>query len=688
MRADVRHDVRPDHRFRLYEDEYQSPEVYSKADVMALLGDSPWVNFLEPEPAAPDEDPPWSTDSPEPISSIEGAGPGGGGAIAALAKLSLFVDLVELGVATPFVVDKIRELQRTPREQWPEVLSQSMHLGGAPELKVLSPWARYVDWDDTRRAGTKVSLLSGIGSPLEIRHGDLRILHEWQSVEEPTGPGFHWTAERISGDRIGVEWPAWMQSHIHSAGDTGRRARIGFAMAIWFHTIRLHKQARKEQAENGHVTDWLAGRVKTFDRYSKPNDVNMRPDDPFWKATEERRKDHATFVREAARFHWTSHTVWDFNPVHAFKSAAKWAGHAWQTAEHAVSKVPVLGPVLHATLAVTPFELVANVASGQRLDHAFMNDFKAKLGAARDVAPYVETVVSFVPGVGTGVSAAMAAGAVLAEGRPITEAVMSAMKAAIPGGPAAQAGFEMARRVVRGENVGKAALQGARAALPKEAQAAFDIGLAAVTGQKLQLSVLKALGNLAPPEVQALVSKGTALAKSVPALAEARGLVGKAAGPLKGFDLASGLLTHQAVNEASLLKVRHMLPPEGQKGFDAAVAAHARRFGDMAQGPLKKLPGVGLVFAHPPHSAEGLTHAGKVLDAMNHPDPKKAKAARRLAMRTMLAAKAGHPDAKVGLATLRAAETHRKQPMVVVAPGGKIVQRGHLVGNVFTPLRA
>ena len=111
---------------------------------------------------------------------------------------------------------------------------------------------------------------------------------------------------------------------------------------------------------------------------------------------------------------------------------------------------------------------------------------KSIVHTAEDIGSYATTVISLVPGVGTGVSAALAAGIALAQGQSITDAVKNGIRDAIPGGAIATAGFDMAVKVASGENVGTAALETARAQLPPVAQKAFDIGLSVVSAAKHQ----------------------------------------------------------------------------------------------------------------------------------------------------------------------------------------------------------
>lgn len=109
------------------------------------------------------------------------------------------------------------------------------------------------------------------------------------------------------------------------------------------------------------------------------------------------------------------------------------------------------------------------------------------VSTAEDIGSYATTVVALVPGVGTGVSAALSAGLALAQGKNITDAVKAGIRGAIPGGAIAAAGFDVAVKVASGANVGQATLEEARAQLPPgAAQQAFDVGLAVVTGEKHQ----------------------------------------------------------------------------------------------------------------------------------------------------------------------------------------------------------
>lgn len=134
---------------------------------------------------------------------------------------------------------------------------------------------------------------------------------------------------------------------------------------------------------------------------------------------------------------------------------------------------------------------------------------------AGPVLPYVQSVLSFVPGVGTGISAALGAAQALADGRPIDEAVIAGARSAIPGGPMAQMAFDAAWGLAHGRPIDTSVLGALRERLPAGlAQRAFDTGLALAAARSaqdrrraLQTAALGALASNLPaaaPIVSAL----------------------------------------------------------------------------------------------------------------------------------------------------------------------------------------
>lgn len=146
---------------------------------------------------------------------------------------------------------------------------------------------------------------------------------------------------------------------------------------------------------------------------------------------------------------------------HLLSNAAKSAGRAVGKAEHsvasgvgtvtnAVSKIPIVGAPLKTVYTVAyhaatgPARLVSDIAHGKRIDKAFMSKLTETVKDAKSVAPYAQSVLNLVPGIGTGVSAALGAGLALANGQSIDKALLEGITASIPGGAAAKAALNTA----------------------------------------------------------------------------------------------------------------------------------------------------------------------------------------------------------------------------------------------------
>ncbi len=272
-------------------------------------------------------------------------------------------------------------------------------------------------------------------------------------------------------------------------------------------------------------------------------------------------------------------------PVKAVSAAATGAVQAVANAAGINVKIdpieiPIVSDVSNiiASAAAQPFKLADAIASGERIDKALVDNFKRDLKIIKDVAPYVQTVVSFVPGIGTGVSAAIAAGAALAEGKSIDEVAKAALRGAVPGGPAAAAAFDTAMSVASGESIDKALVEAARNRLPEGVRQAFDIGVAVATGENIQNSIAKGLSELAPAELKNIVDTGAKTVAKIAPLANA--IKGIAAGePQEGFKLAAGLLSQKGISEKAVSAVRGKLSPAKLAGFDAALKVQAPKIG-------------------------------------------------------------------------------------------------------------
>lgn len=281
-------------------------------------------------------------------------------------------------------------------------------------------------------------------------------------------------------------------------------------------------------------------------------------------------------------YHARHHGFFDsINPVKAIVSAAKWAGRAVGTVAHAagaaiheaadvMGHIPIVGGPLHDVLgAANPFAVIESIAKGERIDKAVLGDIKNKLAVVKAVAPYAATVASMVPGVGSGVAAALSTAAALASGRSITDAVVEGVKDAIPGGAAARAAFDTAVSLSKGNRIDHALLDAARSQIPAEARAAFDTGLAIAHGRNLQSVVVDGIKNAAPGVLGDLAKQGDKLVGASTLLAKVRDVV-----PLhevQGFNLGMGVMSKSGVTPKALLAFRNRLQPNAQKGFDKAL---------------------------------------------------------------------------------------------------------------------
>jgi hypothetical protein len=180
-----------------------------------------------------------------------------------------------------------------------------------------------------------------------------------------------------------------------------------------------------------------------------------------------------------------------------------------------VNKFVPIKSVLSLTpmgLAVRGIEGASQVLRGKNIFKVAGNMLKAGVKDVGNVLSGVSSVASFIPGIGPGVAAALGAAGALAQGQPITEALIAAARSAVPGGAIAQAAFDVASGLVKGQNLSEAALSAARKQVPggPAAQAAFDAAVALGQGKKLQTVALATAGRFVPRG--GLAGRGLALA--------------------------------------------------------------------------------------------------------------------------------------------------------------------------------
>ncbi len=314
---------------------------------------------------------------------------------------------------------------------------------------------------------------------------------------------------------------------------------------------------------------------------------------------------------------------WEKDHESWLEGAVASAGHAIGDAIHAVADVsssiadiagsiPIIGPGLKGLYGYTYGALIGtidNVAQGVRIDKVISRHFESQIQNVKEVAPYVQTVIAVVPGIGPGISGAISAGLSLASGKSIDQALLDGAIGSIPGGALGQAAVKIGIAAAQGKNIADATIdslpippqaqQAAKAAmhvisdiaqgkpvtqallneadkqldmLPPEFKKAAQVGIALGQGQRLQDIAKREVPNLVAPGGQ-LEAIGKNLAASDPIVNQARVLAGSAS---RGFDVGAGFMQHVAT-ATDIVAARNALSPNDQKGFDMAVALHSAR---------------------------------------------------------------------------------------------------------------
>jgi hypothetical protein len=293
-----------------------------------------------------------------------------------------------------------------------------------------------------------------------------------------------------------------------------------------------------------------------------------------------------------------------------------------------------------------PVHLATEIASGKRVDKALMGELQNAAADIKGVAPLAQSVVSMVPGLGTGVSAVIAGGLALASGKRIDDALFEAVKGAIPGGPLAQVALSIGHSAMTGKAI-DSALLGALP-IPKEAQKALASGLAiakaAASGKRIDPAFIKtALDNL-PGESRELVNS---------ALAKGRGtvetLLGEVTKQLPDKALRQALTTGMTLGHARVLQSQGM-------------GEHAAHHVDPATG--QGFMGFAVRTSTPAQAS--LFVAQRLIEGLDSHDAIRKAAALRIVEGTRAIARAGNPDAERAITTLLAARTlhdmHKRSP--------------------------
>ncbi len=221
------------------------------------------------------------------------------------------------------------------------------------------------------------------------------------------------------------------------------------------------------------------------------------------------------------------------------KAIAKPAASVLAAGTHALSSVPVFGGALAAatTALTSPVTAVNSLVQGGKISSVAMNALKSNISSIRTLAPYAQTVISVVPGVGQGLSGAIGAGLALASGMSITDAVMAGVRDSLPGGPLARAAFDVANAAAHGQSISSVAL----AALPLTPQQkqilvqGVQLSKDLASGKKVSTVIVDAALRNLPADAQKAVQIAVALAHAK-SLQQAVGTVAQASGVAQNFN--------------------------------------------------------------------------------------------------------------------------------------------------------
>lgn len=309
--------------------------------------------------------------------------------------------------------------------------------------------------------------------------------------------------------------------------------------------------------------------------------------------------------------------------IHTVNNVVKHAGKAVDKVGKAVGSIPIVGKPLKAGLTMSPIVasggIVTKVLHGENIAKTVIDSAKGQIAATREVAPYVAMVASFVPGVGSGVAAAIAAGTALADGRPITDAVIAGLKNAAPGGALGKAVLGMALDVSHGNSISASAMNAALAQLPANTQTIARAAIAAAGGKNVREAVLQAVRANLPDTAKKALDIGLAVGvarniqshvinelvkgklPSLPVPKEFAKLIPHEPSAAAGFKKALSLAQHSGLTAHALVAARAALPKAEQTGFDHGLKTYVNHFtkdtfgslvrgGVVARGHWKAVP--------------------------------------------------------------------------------------------------
>lgn len=188
---------------------------------------------------------------------------------------------------------------------------------------------------------------------------------------------------------------------------------------------------------------------------------------------------------------------------------------AWRAAKSAALSVGRVAVAVGKPVALAPLAVgrVARTAIRSGLSPAAVwGQLRSEL---REVAPalrYTSIVVGFVPGIGTGIAAGLAAGSALAEGRPLTDAIVAGVRGAVPGGALGRAVFDAGIAVASGKRIDAVAFDAVAGQLPDgAAREAFGVVRRVAAGERIDAAVIDQARSHLPAEVGRALDLGVAV---------------------------------------------------------------------------------------------------------------------------------------------------------------------------------
>src|SRR5208337_2710614 len=215
-----------------------------------------------------------------------------------------------------------------------------------------------------------------------------------------------------------------------------------------------------------------------------------------------------------------------------------------------------------------------------------VDGFTQTMAGVKEEAPYIQSVIAFIPAVGPVASAAIAGGLAIASGESVDDVLIDAAAGAVPGGAFAKAAFKMGKAAMTGKgDLGSLAGDAVGALgdavgvpVPDSAKQALVAGVhitqAIASGKKVDDAIItEAINNLPDPKMKTAANAARSIAsgKNVgDVLIDAGVQMVPNIGPIQTKDLKGALGTGMAMGHAqhvqSIIK-QNLNDPATQKAI-------------------------------------------------------------------------------------------------------------------------